>query len=124
MFLLGDLSGVEREDSGERTRMIGSMIASFSGPSVQPTRHTAFFHQLRVSTMGNTGSWRREHRDRILVVLTTTIDAINVAKDVATVTPVKAVLGSVSIILTMIRVRFLFFEDLSHAHMQPGLHGQ
>ena len=110
-------------DSGERTRVIGS-IASVSGPSVQLLRHTTFFHQLQVSTMGNTGSWRREHRDRTLVVLTTTIDAINVAKDVTSVTPAKAVLGSVGVILTMIRVRFLFFEDIYHAHMQPGLHGQ
>jgi len=43
--------------------------------------------------------------------LNVAIEALNLAKEVSTITPAKAVFGSVSIILTMIRVRFFLLTD-------------
>jgi len=42
--------------------------------------------------------------------LNTAIEALNLAKEVSSVTPAKAVFGSVSVILTMIRVSSLLFS--------------
>ena len=39
--------------------------------------------------------------------LNVAIEAMNLAKEIASVTPAKAVFGSVSVILVMIKVRFL-----------------
>ena len=52
-------------------------------------------------------SQRQKHRDTTLSSLNAAIDAVNIAKDVMSMTPAKAAFGSVSIILTMIRVGFL-----------------
>jgi len=46
-------------------------------------------------------------RDNILSSLNVVIETLNLAKEVSSVTPAKAVFGSVSLILTMIRVGFL-----------------
>ena len=46
-------------------------------------------------------------RDGTLSSLNVAIEALNLAKEASSVTPAKAVFGSVSILLTMIRVRFL-----------------
>jgi len=43
-------------------------------------------------------------RDKSLSSLNIAIEALNLAKEAASVTPAKAVFGSVSILLTMIRV--------------------
>jgi hypothetical protein len=51
-------------------------------------------------------SQRQKRRDATLSSLNATIEAINVAKDALSMTPAKAALGSVSIILSMIRVGF------------------
>jgi hypothetical protein len=45
-----------------------------------------------------------ESRDGVLSSLNVAIEALNLAKEVSSITPAKAVFGSVSIILTMIRV--------------------
>ena len=39
------------------------------------------------------------------------IEAMNLAKEVSSMTPAKAVFGSVGVLLAMIRVHFLLFSD-------------
>ena len=46
-------------------------------------------------------------QDRILSALNVAIEALNLAKEVSSPTPAKAVFGSVSVLLTMIRVSSL-----------------
>jgi len=52
-------------------------------------------------------SQRPKRRDGTLSSLNAAIDATNIAKDVMGMTPAKAAFGSVSVILTMIRVGIL-----------------
>ena len=52
-------------------------------------------------------SQQPERRDGALSALNTAIEAMNLAKEVSSVTPAKAVFGSVGVLLTMIRVPFL-----------------
>jgi len=52
-------------------------------------------------------SQRPKRRDGAISPLNVAIEALNLAKEVSSVTPAKAVFGSVSAILAMIRVRFL-----------------
>jgi len=49
--------------------------------------------------------------DGTLSSLNMAIEAMNLAKEVSSVTPAKAVFGSVSILLAMVKVRFLFSYD-------------
>ena len=68
---------------------------------------------------------RQERRENTLSVLNVTIDALNLAKEISSATPAKAIFGSVSALLSMIRVRpFLVSDDTSQVHMQLGLNGQ
>ena len=53
---------------------------------------------------------RSKRRDGVLSSLDTAVGAMNLAKEVSSMTPAKAVFGTVSILLTMIRVRFLLFS--------------
>jgi hypothetical protein len=53
----------------------------------------------------DTNSQRR--RDGALSLLNAAIEAMNLAKEVSSATPAKAVFGSVSVILVMIKVCFL-----------------
>jgi hypothetical protein len=63
-------------------------------------------------------SQRLKRRDGALSSLDAAIEAMNLAKEVSSMTPAKAVFGSVSILLTMIRVFFLLFSDeLLQVHM-------
>jgi hypothetical protein len=50
---------------------------------------------------------RPERRDGALPSLNVAIEAMNLAKEALSMTPAKAAFGSVSILLTMIRVGFL-----------------
>ena len=64
-------------------------------------------------------------RDGALSSLNIAIEAMNLAKEVSSVTPAKAVFGSVSILLTMVKVRFpVSYDRMSHVHVWPGLNGQ
>ena len=54
---------------------------------------------------------RQKRRDGVLSSLNAAIEAINLAKEVSSVTPAKAVFGTASVLLTMIRVCFLLFSD-------------
>ena len=51
-----------------------------------------------------TKSQRPEERDGAISALNAAIETLNLVKEVSSVTPVKAVFGSVSVILAMIRV--------------------
>ena len=61
-------------------------------------------------------SKQQERRDGALSLLNAAIEAVNLAKEVSSITPAKAVFGSVGIVLTMIRVPFLFYRDPFHVH--------
>jgi hypothetical protein len=53
------------------------------------------------------------------------IDALNLAKDIVDIAPAKAAFGSVSALLTMIRVRFFTScDDGLQADTYPGLNGE
>ena len=52
---------------------------------------------------------RREPQESTISLLNVAIEAVDLAKEVSGATPAKAVFGTVSIILTMIRVRHLPF---------------
>ena len=65
-----------------------------------------------------------QRQDNTLSLLSVAIDAMDLVKEISSVAPAKAVFGSVSIILTMIRVCFLPFSDcLIQVDMQIGLDG-
>ena len=55
-------------------------------------------------------SQRSKRQDGILSSLNTAIDAMNIAKDVMGMTPAKAAFGTVSVLLTMIKVSFPRFH--------------
>lgn len=50
-------------------------------------------------------------RDGVLSSLDVAIDGLNLAKELSSITPAKAVFGSVAILLIMIRVSFFLFYD-------------
>ena len=61
-------------------------------------------------------------QDRALSTLNVAIEALNLAKEVSGIAPAKAVFGSVSALLGMIRVRFLQFCDYQlRVHAYSGL---
>ena len=63
-------------------------------------------------------SKRQKRQENAISLLNVAIEALNLAKEVSSATPAKAVFGSVSVLLTMIKVRFLpFFGDASQTHM-------
>ena len=52
-------------------------------------------------------SWRQKNRGGIITVLSVAIQTLDKAKALTPIAPAQAVFGSVSILLTMIRVRLL-----------------
>jgi len=67
-------------------------------------------------------SQRARGRDGALSLLNAAIEALNLAKEISGVTPAKAAFGSVSVLLTMIRVHFLrFCDDELLIHVHTGL---
>ena len=56
-------------------------------------------------------SKRQKRRDNALSLLNVAIEAVNLAKELSSVTPAKAVFSSVSVLLAMIRVRILHFSN-------------
>ena len=57
-------------------------------------------------------SRRQQRKDNVLSSLNVAIEALNLTKEVLSITPAKAVCGSVSVILAMIRVRLsLIYVD-------------
>jgi len=70
-------------------------------------------------------SQRPKGRDGALSSLNVAIEALNLAKEISGITPTKAAFGSISVLLVVIRVRFLRAcdEDLP-VHIYPGLNDQ
>ena len=56
-------------------------------------------------------SKQQKRRENALSLLDAAVEAVNLAKEISGATPAKAVFGSVSVLLTMIMVRFLLFSD-------------
>jgi len=79
-------------------------LKAYPGPSALPVRYTALAQLPRLPAM-DTNPQRPKHGERALSWLNVAIDGMNLAKEVTSMTPAKGVFGSVSIILTMIRVR-------------------
>jgi hypothetical protein len=52
----------------------------------------------------------QRHRDVTFSTLNAAIEAMNLAKEIASITPAKAVFGSVGVVLIMIRVSFLLIR--------------
>ena len=75
--------------------------------------------------MDATSSKRQKRQDNALSLLNAAIEAMNLAKEVSSATPAKAIFGSVGILLTMIVVRFILFSnDTFQVHVLSGLDGQ
>ena len=63
-------------------------------------------------------SKRQKHQENTLSLLNVTIDALNLAKEALSGTPAKAIFGSVSALLSMIRVSFLLvFNNIPQVHV-------
>ena len=75
-----------------------------SGPSSQPPRCITFSQSPPVSAM-EARSQSPKGRDGTISSLNAAIDVMNLAREVSSITPAKAVFGSVSVLLTMIKVR-------------------
>ena len=58
----------------------------------------------------DTNSKQQKRRDDVLSLLDAATVAMNLANEVSSIAPAKAVFGSVSILLTMIRVSFTLFS--------------
>ena len=72
-----------------------------------------------------TNSRQQKRQGNTLSLLNVAIEAMNLAKEVTSATPAKAVFGTVSALLTMIRVRSLPVSDIvPYIHTSSGLHGQ
>ena len=65
---------------------------------------------------------RPNGRNGALSSLSVAIEAMNLAKEVSSVTPAKAVFGSVSVLLAMIRVCFPFSGRVSQFNVRLGHH--
>ena len=66
-------------------------------------------------------------RDNTVSVLNVAIEALNLAKEASSITPAKAVFGTVSIVLTTIKVSFILFLVTGcrwQTEMHAGSHGQ
>ena len=62
-------------------------------------------------------------REDVISTLNAAIEAMNLAKELTSITPAKAVFGSASVVLTMTRVSFLLVcLDRLEAEMHLGLH--
>ena len=78
----------------------------------------------RPSTM-QTNSQRPGGRDGVLSTLNVTIKALNLAKEICSITPAKAAFGSVVTLLAMIRVCFLLSVDYElPVYASLGVDGQ
>lgn len=90
----------------------------------QPPPPVVYTWPPRVPTMTDKSQQPKE-KDGVLSALNVVIDGLNLAKEAASVTPAKAVFGSVAVLLAMIRVSFLHFRSKTFQdHTQPGHYGQ
>ena len=54
---------------------------------------------------------RPKRGESALSLLDAAIDGLNLVKELSSATPAKAIFGTVTVLLTMIKVYFLFFGD-------------
>ena len=80
-------------------------------------------HRFLPTTM-DPKSQRPERPDNTISVLNAIIEVSNLAKELSSPTPAKAVFGSVNVILIAIRVRSLLSDDLLWTHVRLGLQSQ
>ena len=70
-------------------------------------------------------SKQQKRRDDTLSLLDAAIEAVNLAKEISSLTPAKAVFGTVSTLLTTIRVGLLLFcNDERRVHVYLGFDEQ
>jgi len=67
---------------------------------------------------------RPKRQDGVVTSLNIAIEAMNLAKEASSVTPAKAVFGVVGVLLTMIKVRLIFYTGKLLVHIYSGLCGQ
>ena len=73
----------------------------------------------------NTKAQRPKERNGTISSLNVAIDTLNLARDISGIAPAQVAFGSVSTLLTMIRVRFaLFCTDKLLVDTYPGFHGE
>ena len=61
-----------------------------------------------------------KRRDNVLSTLNVAIETLNLAKELCSFTPAKPVFGSVSVVITMIRVGFLLVYVTSVSRFQAN----
>lgn len=69
----------------------------------------------------DTRAQRQKRRDTTLSSLNAAIEVLHIAKDMLSMTPAKATLGSVTVILTMIRVSFILLQRCSRLLAETNL---
>ena len=95
-----------------------------SEPSSQFLRRTILSQLPPVSTM-KANSQQPSERGDAIPALNAAVEDLKVAEKASSIPPAKAVLGSVIVLLTLVRVRLLLFRyDLLLVHVQLGLDGQ
>ena len=57
-----------------------------------------------------------KERENVVSLLNSAIDGINLAEKISSITPAKAVFGTVNVLLTMIKVCFLPCDEMFQAH--------
>ena len=113
----------EWDNCTRRDKRVGAHLDSGSHPSSQPLRFTASSWLNCISTMTDK-SQQPKGQDGALSTLNVAIDGLNLAKEVVSITPAKAVIGSVAILLAMIRVRpLLFCDEIFQVYTSPGHDG-
>jgi len=69
-----------------------------------------------------TKSQRPKGRENTVSLLDAAIDVMNIAEKTSSITPAKAVFATVSVLLTMIKVRFSpFYDEMFRVHTWPGI---
>lgn len=71
-----------------------------------------------------TDSSQPKGRDGVLALLNGAIEALNLAKEISSVTPAKAVFGTAGVLLGLIRVCFSALEGGQLVHGSTGLDGE
>jgi hypothetical protein len=96
--------------------------SSLSGFGVFTAHHAAFSRPPLVVTMDPKP--QSKWRGNVLSTINVTIEGLNLAKELSGPTPAKAVFGTVSALLTMIKVSLPFrdYEPLVNVH--PGVDDQ
>ena len=70
-------------------------------------------------------SQRPKDRKGAILVLNATIEAVNLAKEISSITPATAAFTAVSILLTMLKVcPVVFCSHVFQIHAYPGLNDQ